>query len=153
MPVIISLGTNLDNRELNLELARSALGKEFLIEAKSRIFQSKAVDYLDQPSFLNQLLQMNTPGQSPLELLASLKNLEIKLGRKKSFAKGPRSIDIDIIFYDLLLFQNDQLTIPHPSAIYRSFIIEPLRELPFFNQLAKTFYIPTTFPNSCLPLD
>jgi 2-amino-4-hydroxy-6-hydroxymethyldihydropteridine diphosphokinase len=152
MPIIISLGTNLGEKKQNLKNAEKELQAFLSLEFKSRIYQSKAVDYLDQPLFFNQVFQFKTPELQPHLLLNKLKNLEIELGRKKSIEKGPRLIDIDIIFFDQLLFQNENLTIPHPAAIYRSFIMEPLAELPFVKELSKTFYIPTNFSNSCQAL-
>jgi 2-amino-4-hydroxy-6-hydroxymethyldihydropteridine diphosphokinase len=68
-------------------------------------------------------------GQTPLELLKSLKELETRLGRIPSIHYGPRKIDIDILFYDDLILDTPQLTLPHPRLHERAFVLVPLADL------------------------
>ncbi|HOD16510.1 MAG TPA: 2-amino-4-hydroxy-6-hydroxymethyldihydropteridine diphosphokinase, partial [Spirochaetota bacterium] len=66
---------------------------------------------------------------SPPDLLAALKRCEVELGREKSFPKGPRSIDMDILLYDDLILNTEELTIPHPEIRNRRFVMDHLVEL------------------------
>ena len=82
----------------------------------------------DQPSFLNMVIIGET-SQKPQELLKNLKELETHLGRIPSIHYGPRKIDIDILFYDNLIFDSPELTLPHPHMHERAFVLVPLADL------------------------
>ena len=152
MPAILALGSNVGDKKENLNRALEEIKMFFSVEEVSRVFSSPPVDFTAQDTFLNQVIQIATPSEEPVMFLKMLNNIENKMGRIKKINKGPRLIDIDIIFIDFILFQSKTLTIPHPSAIERSFVIIPLRELSFFKELEKKFSFETHFSNFCQPL-
>jgi 2-amino-4-hydroxy-6-hydroxymethyldihydropteridine diphosphokinase len=96
--------------------------------ALSSVYESPPWGYADQPAFLNMALVAETDLE-PLALIAFLKNLETGLGREKTFRNGPRLIDMDILFYDDLVFNHDDLVIPHPRLHERAFVLVPLNDI------------------------
>ena len=78
--------------------------------------------------------------------------LELELGRKKYIDKGPRVIDLDILFIGLEKINTPILTVPHPRLFERSFILLPLKELSFYKELDKSFTIPSSIPPTATPL-
>jgi 2-amino-4-hydroxy-6-hydroxymethyldihydropteridine diphosphokinase len=126
--VYIALGTNLGDREENLKSARSALQPTIQISKVSSIYETAPWGVLDQPDFLNQVLIGQTKLE-PIDLLSFLKELEEKLGRVPGIRFGPRLIDMDILFYDELVLENEKLVIPHPRIEERAFVLIPLVEL------------------------
>jgi 2-amino-4-hydroxy-6-hydroxymethyldihydropteridine diphosphokinase len=82
----------------------------------------------DQEDFLNQVLLIETK-LSPQNLLKAILSIEQGLGRKRSEKNAPRTIDIDILFYDNLVLEIPGLTIPHPRIAIRRFVLEPLAEI------------------------
>ena len=148
MSLILATGSNLNDREENLRQAKIELSKYFSFIAESSIFTSPAVDYLNQPDFLNQVLEFKLPtNKSPEEVMQKLLEIETSLGRKRDIPKGPRTIDIDIIFWQLKEHNSQTVTIPHPSWQDRSFVVLPLHDLPFFSQIQKHYIIPNKFNN------
>lgn len=126
--VYIALGTNLGDRAENLRQARLALQPEATILAESPIYDTPPWGYLDQPSFLNQVVEAQTE-LSPQELIAHLKRLESTLGRVAGIPNGPRLIDLDLLFYDDLKLETPTLTIPHPRMVGRGFVLLPMSNL------------------------
>ena len=126
--VYLALGSNLDNRLANLKEAISALTPQLEVKAKSKVYETPPWGYEDQPRFLNQAIKAKTYLE-PEPLLKHLKRLEIALGRKESFPNGPRSIDIDILFYDDLILYSPALVIPHPRLHERAFVLLPLMDI------------------------
>ncbi len=126
--VYLALGTNLGDRLANLRAAVKVLSPEVKVLAESRIYETPAWGYEDQPPFLNMAVKAGTE-LAPEALLAHLKRLEGTLGRKQTFRWGPRSIDIDILFYDELIVHAPGLTIPHPRLQERAFVLVPLADL------------------------
>lgn len=123
------MGSNIRPREVHLAQARRGLLERGVhILRMSSVYESEPVDFLDQPCFLNQVVEVSTP-LSPLSLLKTLKALEINLGRKESFPKGPRLIDIDILLKENMVFSHPLLVLPHPSLHKRRFILTALREI------------------------
>ena len=153
MSLVISTGSNLGNRESNLFAAKSELSDIFKLIEESPIYESPAVDYLNQPDFLNQILAFEIPEQKPEEVIESILKLELSLGRKREIDKGPRTIDIDILFWDQETIDLPQLQVPHPRLFERSFIVLPLKELQVFDYLSKAFNFPDQFPNQAWPLN
>lgn len=151
MSLIISTGSNLGDRESYLAHARDELSKSLSLIFKSKIYQSSAVDYLAQPDFLNQVLEFEIPTIQPAEVLKLCLEIEKKLGRVRGIDKGPRTLDIDLLFWQKLTLSSDNLDLPHPRLFSRSFIVLPLRELPYFKELEKSFDFPDTFSNSATP--
>lgn len=125
---LLSLGTNLGDREANLRDAISALAPAVRVTRESRVYETAPWGFTDQPSFLNMVVEGETD-LPPLELLKFLKTLETELGRTPTFRYGPRLIDLDILFYDDLIFQTPELTIPHPKLHERAFVLVPLADV------------------------
>lgn len=147
--LIISTGSNIGERVEFLQNALDILSKEFTLVQKSNVYESPAVDYLNQPDFLNQVLHFHTTYSSPDLVLEKTMEIEKDFGRKRNIDKGPRTLDIDLLFWNLETVKNDNLEIPHPRLFQRSFIVKPLSELKYFSNLREKFKFPTEFDNSC----
>lgn len=123
------LGTNLGNREKNLSGAivkiRKSLGE---ILRKSSIYETEAWGFRDQPSFLNQVIRIKT-SLSPEELLRVIAEIEESMGRIREDKWKERLIDIDILYYEDEIINQDQLVIPHPEIQNRNFTLVPLCEI------------------------
>ena len=126
--VTLALGTNLGDRPENLRAAIAALPPVVTVHQQSFVYETPPWGVTDQPSFLNMIIIGET-GQMPQELLKSLKELETRLGRLPSIHYGPRKIDLDILFYDDLILDTPQLTLPHPHLHERAFVLVPLAQL------------------------
>jgi len=126
--VYLSLGSNLGDRLSNLRNAIATLPPWVQPGIQSSVYETQPWGYYDQPVFLNQIIKADTVLE-PLDLLSFLKETEVILGRKETFRFGPRLIDLDIIFYDDLVFKTPRLTIPHPRIAERAFILIPLAEI------------------------
>ncbi|WP_299237563.1 2-amino-4-hydroxy-6-hydroxymethyldihydropteridine diphosphokinase [Sulfurihydrogenibium sp.] len=126
--VYLGLGSNVGDRLLNLNKAIELLSEKIQILKKSKIYVSKAVGYTDQPDFYNMVLYGRT-NLSPEELFNFIKDVEKNAGRVYRFHWGPREIDIDILFYNNLVYKSDKLNIPHPRLHERDFVLLPLIEL------------------------
>ena len=126
--VFLALGANVGNRERNINLSIKLLKEKIKNVRLAPIYESKAVGYKDQANFLNTAL-LGFTALSPLELLDFIKKVEKKVGRIKRFKWGPREIDIDILFYENLIYKEDKLQIPHPRLHERDFVLQPLLDL------------------------
>ena len=126
--VYLALGSNLGNRAANLKEAITSLAPQMDLKAKSKVYETPPWGYAEQEKFLNQVLQVKTYVK-PEPLLKHLKRLEVALGRVPSFPNGPRLIDIDILFYDDLVFQSPLLEIPHPHVHERGFVLLPMLDI------------------------
>ena len=125
----LSLGSNLGDREKNLRDALVALpGAGVSVSHASSIYETEPVDYTDQPWFLNCVVRGETR-LSPLEALHSLRGIELRLGTKKEFPKGPRLLDIDILLYGEKTLDAPELQIPHARMTQRRFVLVPLAEI------------------------
>ncbi|MEW5767827.1 MAG: 2-amino-4-hydroxy-6-hydroxymethyldihydropteridine diphosphokinase [bacterium] len=127
----ISFGSNEGDRAKNIEQAIERLTHhpEIQVKRKSSLYETAPVGYLDQPWFLNGVVEIET-GLAPLELLDTLKLIEKQAGRKEEGIRwGQRVIDLDIILYNFLVIDTPKLTIPHPRAHQRAFVLLPLAEL------------------------
>jgi 2-amino-4-hydroxy-6-hydroxymethyldihydropteridine diphosphokinase len=124
----LALGTNLGDRQANLTAATDSLPPKVRPTRFSRVYETLPWGYLDQPLFLNQVIEVETE-LAPLDLLQHLKRLEEQLGRQPTFRNGPRLIDLDILFYDDLVLGTPELVIPHPRLAERAFVLAPLAEL------------------------
>ena len=125
----ILTGGNMGEREkyLNqaIELIRLNVGN---VISTSSIYETAPWGKQDQPAFLNQVLIVETK-LLPTELLASILSIEKKLGRERFEKMGPRTIDIDILFYNDLISKTPTLAIPHPQIEKRRFVLTPLVEI------------------------
>lgn len=127
--VYLSLGANIGDREANLRAAIAALlpiGVQ--VERLSQLYETEPVDYLDQPWFLNCVVEANTE-LTPQALLQALRSIEAQLRGEKQFAKGPRKIDLDILLYGNETIATPDLQIPHPRMLQRRFVLAPLAEI------------------------
>jgi 2-amino-4-hydroxy-6-hydroxymethyldihydropteridine diphosphokinase len=126
--IYLSLGTNLGDRRANLVQAIRRLPAGLNIVAISPVYETPPWGVLAQPAFLNLCLRAETK-LTPRALLTFLKKLETEIGRVTAQRWGPRLIDIDILFYDDLIYEDEVLTIPHPSLTERAFVLGPLRDI------------------------
>jgi 2-amino-4-hydroxy-6-hydroxymethyldihydropteridine diphosphokinase len=126
--IFLSLGSNLGDRLNNLQDAIRSLPPKVHPLSQSQIYETDPWGYTDQPAFLNLVIKANTE-LAPKKLLAFLKEMEVVLGREVTFHYGPRVIDLDILFYDDLVLDSPDLTIPHPRLTERVFVLFPLVEL------------------------
>jgi 2-amino-4-hydroxy-6-hydroxymethyldihydropteridine diphosphokinase len=127
--VYLGLGTNLGNREEALQQAIALLHSEDLqIKRLSPVYETSPQELTAQPWFLNMVLEAETT-LMPMRLLTRVMKVEKEMGRKRIVAKGPRVIDIDILFHGSAVVDTPQLTIPHPGVPTRRFVLEPLCEL------------------------
>lgn len=152
MSLIIATGSNLGQRLENLAWAKERLAQEWKLIAASRVYASAAVDYTDQPEFVNQVLQFALPWESPEAVMQKLLAIELEAGRVRDISRGPRTLDIDIVFWGLETVRTPSLVVPHPRWRERSFVVRPLSELPFFHAVEKCFTIPTSFEIDASPL-
>lgn len=125
----LSLGSNLGNRARNLRTAIAMLPDEAVrVRKVSHVYETEPVDYLDQPWFLNCVVEAETL-LAPSELLQALQNIERKMRSKKQFAKGPRIVDLDILLYNDKTVDVPGLQVPHPRMLARRFVLVPLAEI------------------------
>jgi 2-amino-4-hydroxy-6-hydroxymethyldihydropteridine diphosphokinase len=98
------------------------------IVAASSIYETEPVDLPGQPWFLNQVVEVRS-GPEPWALLRLARSIEAALKRRRTVAKGPRTIDIDILFAEALVVESPDLVIPHPRLHLRNFVLLPLAEI------------------------
>ena len=126
--VYLGLGSNMGNRQGNLDKALDLLSQRLRVGQVSSIYDTEPVGNINQPRFLNLVCQVHTR-LAPMELLALAKGIESKLGRTLSKSNTPRPIDIDILFYDDQVIETPELVIPHPRLTERAFVLVPLAEI------------------------
>ncbi len=125
----LSLGSNLGDRKAILRTAIEALSAVNVRVIKiSLMYETEPKDFLEQPWFLNCVVEAET-SLAPLELLRALRGIEAQVGSKKEFAKGPRLLDIDILLYGDEAIDSADLQIPHPRMLERKFVLAPLAEI------------------------
>ena len=128
MRAVIALGSNLGNRELNIDSAIAELAKIIEITHLSTNHETDPVGGPEQPKYLNAVLIAETH-LDPHELLISMLEIENKLGRKREIHWGPRTIDLDLIVVGDEVVVSDVLVLPHPRAHERKFVLEPWLEI------------------------
>lgn len=126
----IALGSNMGDSRQILDDAVAAIDAlpASKVEKVSEFITTPPYGVTDQPDFLNGCLRMKTL-YYPKELLRELNRIEKEAGRERIIHWGPRTLDLDIIFYDDLISQEDDLCIPHVEMHKRSFVLEPLEEI------------------------
>jgi 2-amino-4-hydroxy-6-hydroxymethyldihydropteridine diphosphokinase len=125
----IGLGSNLGDRAENLRQAIVRLAAPDLrVARESSVYETEPRDVLDQPWFLNQVVEIET-SLFPRQLLLRVLKIERDLGRQRIAGKGPRTIDLDILLYGRAVVAAPDLEIPHPRMPERRFVLEPLAEL------------------------
>ncbi len=128
--VYIGLGSNLGNKKENIQRALDLLNNTegILILKVSSLYETEPVGYEDQDWFINAVAQIET-SIPPQEILKIFKEIETQIGREESIRWGPRKIDLDILFYDQLIYKSSDLEIPHPRLHERAFMLVPLAEI------------------------
>jgi len=124
----LGLGSNLGDRQSNLDRALEFLGQRLRVKKISSIYDSEPVGNVEQPRFLNLVCEVAT-NLPPMALLALGKGIENKLGRWGGPSGAPRTIDIDILLYGDEVMETPELTIPHPRMAKRAFVLVPLAEI------------------------
>lgn len=123
------LGANLGDRAMTLHRATDLIAERIgLVVRQSDLYETAPWGITDQPAFLNQVLVVET-NLEPETILQKTQAVEQELGRARREKWGARTIDIDILYYDQLIQQTDQLTIPHPYLHQRRFTLVPLAQV------------------------
>ena len=134
------IGGNMGDRLANLENAKKAILKDIgNIENTSSVYETAAWGKEDQTAFLNQALLIETNLKAE-DVMNTLLQIEKNMGRIRQEHLGPRTIDLDIIFFNDQIINSENLTIPHPQMQKRNFVLTPLHEIapdfihPIFNR-------------------
>ena len=125
--VYLSLGSNMGDRQQNLDLALKLLSQRMQVVKVSSVYDTEAVGLISQPRFLNLACEVKTR-LAPEGLLTMVKGLELKMGRKGRTGE-PRIIDVDILLYGDTVVKTKDLEIPHPRMAERQFVLVPLAEI------------------------
>ena len=127
---VIALGSNLAEPARQVRAALSALEAhpQIQIEKTSSLYVTVPVGYNDQPDFVNAVCSVRT-SLDGVSLLAVLNRIEADFGRERTFRNAPRTLDLDIIDFDGISSDDPHLTLPHPRAHERSFVMKPLAEI------------------------
>jgi len=125
--VYLGLGSNMGDRQENLDRALNFLSQRLRVTKVSPVYDTEPVGNVNQSRFLNLVCQVYTR-LLPAALLTLAKGIESKLGRA-SGTQAPRPIDIDILFYGDLVLETPELVIPHPRLAERAFVLVPLAEI------------------------
>jgi 2-amino-4-hydroxy-6-hydroxymethyldihydropteridine diphosphokinase len=123
----LGIGSNLGNREANLDRAIEMLSQRMRVVKVSSVYDTEPLDNPDQPRFLNMVCEVSTR-LTPEGLLVLAKGIESKMGRVGKTGQ-PRIIDIDILLYGDVVMDTPDLVIPHPRLIRRAFVLVPLAEI------------------------
>jgi len=126
--VHLSLGSNVGDRERQLQDAQARLSAVGRVVGISSFYETEPVEFTEQPWFLNCALALET-SKTPQQLMAAILHIEQEMGRRRVQKKGPRSIDIDILLFGDAIVDSPNLTIPHPALPQRRFVLGPLAEL------------------------
>lgn len=124
----LGLGSNVGDRAGHLHQALADLAKIGKVTAVSSLYETVPWGRREQPPFLNAACRMCT-ALPPEALLQALQGIEAAMGRQRLERWGPRTIDLDILFYDDLVIETAQLIIPHPLLAERAFVLVPLAEI------------------------
>lgn len=126
----LALGSNLGDRNWHLSEAVARLRAHDRIRVRriAPIYETEPMYVTEQPEFLNTCAEVETT-LDPHGLLGALLDIEEEMGRERQLANGPRTIDIDILFYEREILDERGLTIPHPAMLERDFVLEPLADL------------------------
>ena len=126
----LSYGSNMGNKEEYIRRALNLIdtSKYIKVIKESSLIETKPWGYTEQDNFINGACKIKTI-LNPKELMGFLLNVEKSLDRERKIKWGPRTIDLDIIFYDDLVTEDDFVTLPHPRAHLREFVLEPINEI------------------------
>jgi 2-amino-4-hydroxy-6-hydroxymethyldihydropteridine diphosphokinase len=126
----IGLGSNLADPQAQVRRALQALESlpQTRVLARSSLYRSAPLGYLEQPDFVNAVAQVET-ALAPRALLEALLALERECGRTREFRNAPRTLDLDLLLYDDWQHHEHGLTVPHPQMHRRAFVLRPLLEI------------------------
>ena len=126
----IGLGSNLEDPGGQLQRAFADLDAlpDTRLVARSSLYRSAPVGYLDQPDFVNAVARLET-GLTPQDLLKSLLNIEYVHGRERTFRNAPRTLDLDLLLYGSGRIASARLQVPHARMAQRAFVLVPLAEI------------------------
>lgn len=129
--IFLSIGSNIEPRVKYIDEALSLLNSRFNLISQSSIYETQPLMDEQQENFYNMALYAKTEIDDPFLILNIIKDIEKQIGRVKDInrPKGPRVIDIDIIFFDKIHIDTKELTIPHKSLYDRNFVLIPLKEI------------------------
>ena len=134
----IGLGSNLGDRAGNLLLGvRGLIEANFVVHKLSCIFETEPVGLDTDLNFLNQVAEVQVKSVTPSQMMARLLRIEYLLGRGDKSVRAPRTIDLDILFFGNDVLETDFITVPHPRAHLRKFVLVPM------NEICPTFVHPT----------
>ncbi|MDR0879421.1 MAG: 2-amino-4-hydroxy-6-hydroxymethyldihydropteridine diphosphokinase [Clostridioides sp.] len=128
--IVLGLGSNIGNRLENLQKAVEYIEEcgDIRVVDRSKIYETKAWGYTDQADFLNLCVEVETDVDE-YSLLGRCQDIEKRLLRERLVRWGPRTIDVDILFFGDVLSKDEMLTIPHPRIADRAFVLVPLLDL------------------------
>lgn len=128
--VFLGLGSNIGERQLLLNRAAAELKRldRTKVIWSSSVYEAEPFGKKDQPKFLNAVVELET-NLAPLELLEQVKGIERRIGRTPTEKWGPREIDLDILLYDGVVHNDENVTVPHPELGKRKFVLVPFREI------------------------
>jgi len=129
MKVVIALGSNIGESELILRSAINSIKECVDVLAVSRFYTTAPVGGPEQPDYLNAVLVGDCAELTPIELLHTLQRIEAAAGRTREIHWGPRTLDLDLIIFGDEILASPELTVPHPSAHERRFVLEPWHEI------------------------
>lgn len=128
--VYLSIGSNIGDKKAHLDFAIEQLEQHKKIRnvKATSYYETEPYGFTEQDLFLNACLELETM-MEPEELLSELQRIELQDGRTRDIHWGPRTLDLDILFYDRILYHSENLLIPHPEIAKRMFVLEPMCEL------------------------
>ena len=127
MPSVLSLGSNLGDRRAHLRAGLEVIGSRVAVRAVSPLYETAPVGVTDQPAFLNCVAIVDT--DDPLVAWSAARAAEETRGRSRSKRWGPRSLDVDVVAVDAVVRDDPVLTLPHPRAHERGFVLRPWLDL------------------------
>jgi 2-amino-4-hydroxy-6-hydroxymethyldihydropteridine diphosphokinase len=141
----VSIGSNLGDRAGNLLLAvRGLMEASFTVTKLSGIYETEPVEIESETNFLNMAAELRCESITPSQMMARMLRIEYLLGRKDKSLKKPRTIDLDLLFYNQEQTESEFLTLPHPRLHLRNFVLVPMCEIaptfihPIFQKDMKT---------------
>lgn len=129
MKVVIALGSNIGESELILRSAINSIKECVDVFAVSRFYTTAPVGGPEQPDYLNAVLVGDCTELTPIALLHTLQRIEAAAGRTRGIHWGPRTLDLDLIIFGDEILASPELTVPHPRAHERRFVLEPWHEI------------------------
>lgn len=128
--VYLGLGSNMGDRGKNIQEAINRLNSNcnMVVVSVSPLYNTAPFGFESQPDFLNGAAEIRT-NLAPYEVLEACMDVEKSLGRIRTLRWGPRIIDLDILFYDDMILNDERLVIPHPLLHEREFVLLPLKDI------------------------